>query len=145
MRRGRDRSVGARLRELRLGADNMLEAIADMFGEDTIAELGMPERGQMVELIDDLDIFISGVAMDIAKIERQLQNRPARMETPSESMSPPIRNRGTKQKRKPSAYQRWAANERKKIAKQHPRFDFARTQQELSKRWKREKRKRGIK
>lgn len=50
-----------------------------------------------------------------------------------------------KRTRKLSEYDKWAAKERKLIARQHPRFDFARTQTELSKRWKREKKKRGMK
>jgi hypothetical protein len=138
MRHGRNRSISARLRELRIGADNMAEAIADMFGSDSIAELGMPERGEMVHLIDELDTFVMGVANDVRAIERELQNRPASMQTPSAS--------GRRKKpRTRSAYQNWAAKERKLIARQHPRFDFARTQTELSKRWKREKKKRGKK
>ena len=52
---------------------------------------------------------------------------------------------GTKKKRKKSAYQTWADKERPKIVKQHPRFSFGRINQELGKRWKREKKKRGIK
>lgn len=51
----------------------------------------------------------------------------------------------TGKKRVMSDYQKWANKERKLIARQHPRFDFARTQTELSKRWKREKKKRGMK
>ena len=50
-----------------------------------------------------------------------------------------------KKKRKKSAYQTWADKERPKIVKQHPRFSFGRINQELGKRWKREKKKRGIK
>lgn len=47
--------------------------------------------------------------------------------------------------RKKSAYQIWASKERPKIVKQHPRFSFGRVNQELGKRWKREKKKRGKK
>jgi len=50
-----------------------------------------------------------------------------------------------KKKRKRSAYQTWAAKERPKIVKQHPRFSFGRINVELGKRWKREKKRRGIK
>ena len=47
--------------------------------------------------------------------------------------------------RKPSAYQKWAATERKRIKKEHPRFSFGRINKELGIRWKREKRRRGMK
>ena len=47
--------------------------------------------------------------------------------------------------RKPSAYQKWAKTERKKIAKEHPRYSFGRINKELGIRWKREKRRRGMK
>jgi hypothetical protein len=56
----------------------------------------------------------------------------------------PVR-KAAKKKRKKSAYQTWADKERPKIIKQHPRFSFGRVNQELGKRWKREKKKRGIK
>lgn len=55
------------------------------------------------------------------------------------------RAQDVKKKRKKSAYQTWADKERPKIVKQHPRFSFGRINQELGKRWKREKKKRGIK
>jgi hypothetical protein len=51
----------------------------------------------------------------------------------------------SKKPRKRSAYQTWAAKERPKIVKQHPRFSFGRINVELGKRWKREKKRRGIK
>jgi len=69
--------------------------------------------------------------------------RAARMQTPSDT-SRMVRTR-TSPARKLSEYQKWAKKERLTIQKQHPRFDFARTQTELSKRWKREKKKRGKK
>ena len=58
---------------------------------------------------------------------------------------PVSRTMSTKKPRKPSAYQKWAKTERKKIVKEHPRFSFGRINQELGKRWKREKRRRGMK
>lgn len=48
-------------------------------------------------------------------------------------------------KRKKSAYQIWADKERPRIKKQHPRFSFGRVNKELGIRWKRHKRKKGMK
>ena len=42
----------------------------------------------------------------------------------------------TKKKRAPTAYQKWAAKERPKIVRQHPRFSFGRVNKELGKRWR---------
>lgn len=81
------------------------------------------------------------IRMDALKAPAR--RRAARMETPSDT-SRMVRTR-TSPARKLSEYQKWAKKERLTIQKQHPRFDFARTQTELSKRWKREKKKRGKK
>jgi hypothetical protein len=70
-----------------------------------------------------------------------MERRLARTQTPSGRRSASK----AKKPRKKSAYQVWADKERPKIKKQHPRFSFARMNQELGKRWKREKKKRGMK
>jgi hypothetical protein len=81
---------------------------------------------------------IAGMMAQGFTISRSSGRRSARTQTPSG-------RRSSTKKRKPSAYQVWANKERPRIVKQHPRFSFGRINQELGKRWKREKKKRGIK
>lgn len=100
-------------------------------------DMGFISASEVGMLRDQIDEMMQQGFRIVSRAPRR--RRSARTQTPSD------RRRPSKQQRKPSAYQTWAAKERKKIAKQHPRFDFGRTQQELSKRWKAHKRKKGMK
>ncbi len=89
------------------------------------------------ELLDKAIMNIEDAMMAAMRIDRRAGNR-----TPGGPVSRTMR---TKKPRKPSAYQKWAKTERKKIVKVHTQFSFGRINQELGKRWKREKRRRGMK
>ena len=92
------------------------------------------------DVIEYIDEVVEAYGLNRSR--RQPSPRVAGNRTPG---GPVSRRMRTKKPRKPSAYQKWAKTERKKIVKQHPRFSFGRINQELGKRWKREKRRRGIK
>lgn len=122
----------------------------------------MKEIGRRLRLIErqevasggDYDDLFFGVQDVIQYVEQvvdayglnRARRQPSRRGAGNRMPGGPVsRTKRTKKPRKPSAYQKWAKTERKKIVKEHPRFSFGRINQELGKRWKREKRRRGIK
>lgn len=114
-----------------------IDAIRTEFDEYYASNMDMEQTSEFLFFIDttinDMDVDVRNARRAATMGNRAARSRPARMKKPSA------------RPRKRSAYQTWAEKERKLIARQHPRFDFARTQTELSKRWKREKKKRGKK
>jgi hypothetical protein len=113
---------------------SVLEALQETLA-DLEAGMGMTNDTNAADTMADA----------ISTIEGALSLLGAASNVRPSSMRRRPRAQVAKKKRKKSAYQVWADKERPKIVKQHPRFSFGRINQELGKRWKREKKKRGMK